>query len=351
MEKFLTPGQTNVGDLFFGTGAISAILKRKGCKVHANDYLEQCKIRAKVILLLSGPPLFNGLKGRLPAQEGQTRLTNSTYLKVLSYLNQIKGFEGFFYSEYSPKGSRSNASTIRKYFIEENAMRIDAIRYQIKKWKSEGAINDLEHSLLLVNLIEAVNRVANISGTYGYFLKKFQENALRPLSLKPFSFIAGRRDHIVTKQDVFEAAEETASNVVYLDPPFTKRQYPAYYHVLETIAMEDTPKLIGKTGMRPWKERASVFCYKYKAKNALEKLIEILWPRTIFLSYSSDGHIQKNELLSILENFGPVTCYEYKYRRFKSNNGTHMPSDSSLKEYLFCLEGEHDQPTSLEKNH
>ena len=32
-------------------------------------------------------------------------------------------------------------------------------------------------------------------------------------------------------------------DTVYLDPPYTKRQYASYYHIPETIAYHDEPKV------------------------------------------------------------------------------------------------------------
>lgn len=329
---------TIMGDLFSGTGAITTQLKRNGYRVHANDYLKQCEIRSKVILFLSNPPSFENLRDIKKSKKGQTTIIDSNYLTVLSYLNQLQGIEGFFYKEYSPEGSSQSSQWERKYFTKDNAKKIDAIREKIKEWKLDGKITDIEHSLLLVNLTEAVNNVANISGTYGCFLKKFEDNALKPLELKPFDFVSGRLDHIVTMEDIFQVARNTQSKIVYLDPPFTKRQYATYYHIPETIAMEDEPELIGKTGIRAWKEKASDFCYKKKALRALEVLIQTLFPRDIFLSYSSDGHIEKQEILQLMQGFGKTRIYEYKQKRFNSNKK--INTQTNLHEYLFYLEGE-----------
>ncbi len=326
-----------IGDLFTGTGAIAARLKRNGFRVHANDYLKQCELRSKIILLLSKPPPFCDLE-KLVRDEAQSTLIDSTYHRVLSYLNRLEEEESFFYREYCPEGSQKHSQWKRSYFTNENARSIDAIRAKIKEWKSDGDVTDLEHSLLLVNLIEAVNSVANISGTYGCFLKDFESNALRLLVLAPFDFIPGPSNHLVTMQDVFKAAEDTPSDVVYLDPPFTKRQYITYYHIPETLALEDDPETIGKTGIRPWKAKASVFCYKRKVPNALRKLIRSLWPRDVYLSYSSDGHMEKDKILELMREFGDVNVFEYKQKRFKSGNRTARRPD--LHEFLFCLEGE-----------
>ena len=271
------------------------------------------------------------------AKKKQKTIIDSDYLNVLSYLNNLEGIEGFFYKEYCPEGSRLHSQWERKYFTENNAKKIDAIRKKIKEWKSAKKITDIEHALLLVNLIESVNTVANISGTYGCFLKKFENNAKKSMMLKPFNFIHGRIDHIVTCEDVFISAQKTNAGIIYLDPPFTKRQYITYYHIPETIASEDEPKIEGKTGISSWEEKASIFCYKRKALKAFKKLLDILWPRDIFLSYSSDGHMNKEEILELLKSYGKTELFEYEQKRFKSNkNHNH----NKLTEYLFYLRRE-----------
>ena len=326
-----------VGDLFSGTGAVAAQLKKNGFRVHANDHLKQCELRAKAILLLSHPPPFRDLEDLMRLEGKQDTITDSTYHRVLSYLNRLEGEEGFFFREYCPEGSQQYTQWERKYFTKDNAKSIDAIRAKIAEWKSDGSITDLEHSLLLVDLIEAVNDVANISGTYGCFLKEFESNAVKPLHMLPFNFISGSCNHLVTMEDVFETSKDTPSNMVYLDPPFTKRQYVTYYHIPETIALEDEPQVLGKTGIRPWERKASDFCYKSRALLALKRLLESLRPRDIYLSYSSDGHIWKQDVLRLVEEFGEVRVFEYGQKRFKS--GMRTANGSDLREYLFCLEG------------
>ena len=56
-----------------------------------------------------------------------------------------------------------------------------------------------------------------------------------------------------------------AESDVVTRPADTKRQYAAYYHILETIAHGDEPVVEGITGLRPWKSKASDFCYKRRA--------------------------------------------------------------------------------------
>jgi len=339
INKTIISGDPIIGDLFCGTGVISSRAKLNGHRVHANDYLKQCFIRAEVLLLLNSPPKFGDVTDTLRIKESIPCITPSKYNDVLAHLNDLDGEEGFFYNEYCPGGSRLHGQWERRYFSDENARKIDAIRNEIKRWVRDHQISHLEHELLLFDLMEAVNEVANISGTYGCFLKNFDKCALKSIQLRQARLVPGRIDHIITMEDIFTVCENTKSDIVYLDPPYTKRQYPTYYHILETIALEDEPVIDGKTGLREWKEKASDFCYKRKALKSLEDLITKLWPKDIFFSYSSDGHMRCEDILSLMKNFGDVQIFEYPQKRFKSNRS--VTKNKDLKEFLFYLRSEH----------
>src|SRR5690606_15405771 len=120
--------------------------------------------------------------------------------------------------------------------------------------------SDLEHSVLLHHLILAANSVANINGTYGYFRSSLTGSALRPLAFKPMEFADTRGCHAVMQGAVENLAPTFRTEAVYLDPPYTKRQYAGNYHVLETLARGDEPPAIGDGGLRPWKDQSSEFC-------------------------------------------------------------------------------------------
>jgi len=72
----------------------------------------------------------------------------------------------------------------RKYFSPKNGAKIDAIRIKIEEWFKEGYISDDEYFYLLTSLLLAVQKVANISGTYGAFNKFWDPRAYKPLTLK-----------------------------------------------------------------------------------------------------------------------------------------------------------------------
>jgi adenine-specific DNA methylase len=55
----------------------------------------------------------------------------------------------------------------------------------------------------------------------------------------------------------------------------------------------------------------------------------------IFISYSSESILPKDQIIKLLENnFTNIKCYEFRHKRFKSNNNGE--NISYVKEYLFA---------------
>ena len=114
-------------------------------------------------------------------------------------------------------------------------------------------------------------------------------------------------------------ASQLNADAVYLDPPYTKRQYAGNYHILETIAREDEPEAMGDGGLRPWKDDASAFCYRKSAGKALDEVMSNLDVADVFLSYSDDGQMCHEEILEILAPYGEIQLHQRKYTRYRSN--------------------------------
>ena len=140
------------------------------------------------------------------------------------------------------------------YLTEHNAGKADAIRAKIEEWAP--ALARAERAVLLRDLVQAVSAVSNTAGTYGCYLKTWKQRALQPLTLRPEDMPLRASDcagHEVRCEDAESVAGDLAGvDVAYLDPPYTKRQYAAYYHLLETLVTGDTPPVSGSTGLPPW---------------------------------------------------------------------------------------------------
>jgi len=275
---------------FCGTGAVAERAARLNWNVTLNDTLLSATITAASRLIAEADVPFRRF---------------GSYQRALDHLNSFPGREGFVFREYSP-ASKERIGFERKYFSRPNAASIDAIRFAIEQLFSQGEITRIEHRLLIADLMSAASRVANIAGTYGCFLRNWLPQASEKLILLPRALFSRPVDLRVFCGDVLQVPVGP-DDVVYLDPPYTKRQYAAYYHILETIAYGDEPEVTGITGLRPWVQNASRFCYRRKALRAISEMIERIPARRIFLSYSSEGHVAIQPLSETLSALGRVS--------------------------------------------
>lgn len=308
-------------DAFSGTGAVAAAAAGRGWPVALNDALPSAVAMSIGATVGRGNVPFEGLGG---------------YARAIALLNAVAGQPGFLHAEYSPASALTGPAE-RRYFTEDNAARLDAMRAQIGSWSQAGLTTAVERELLIADLMQAANSVANISGTYGCFLKDWSPNALRPVRIRERELPSRTTDLDATVGDVF-AVTTTEKDTVYLDPPYTKRQYSAYYHVLETIHAGDAPEVGGVTGLRPWRDKASDFCYKTRALDALTRLILGTTARQILLSYSNEGHVPREHLINALGEAGRVTVHEVKTIGRYRPNARASAKAQSVDEYVIRVE-------------
>lgn len=315
-------------DAFCGTGAVAAAAAGRGWRITLNDSLPSAVAMAVGATVSTENVHFDALGG---------------YTAAVDALNAVPGHPGFIYQEYSP-ASASGGGAERRYFTLANAARLDAMRIQIRSWSESGALNWVEEQLLLADLMRAANRVANISGTYGCFLKNWSVTALRDVHVTSRLLREGATDVQAVVGDVFDLVT-TPDDTIYFDPPYTKRQYSAYYHLLETIHAGDSPAVGGVTGLRPWKDKASPFCYRSRALDALTRLVLGATARRILLSYSNEGHVPLEKLIDSLSAAGNITLHEVKtIGRYRPNAQASAAGDM-VNEYVIEISpvraGEH----------
>lgn len=316
-----TSGSSHFVDAFCGTGVVSRTAALRGWSVSGNDTLLSATYLAEASLL---------------SEEALDFSFFGSYQNTVEMLNTTPLVDGFIWRTYSPASSQF-CEYERRYFSEDNARKIDGVRNKISEWHESGFIGCKEQVLLTADLIEAANDVANIAGTYGCFLKKWMPQAQGPLTLQPRTLFPNSIEHRMCVGDVFNITTDKR-DTVYLDPPYTKRQYASYYHIPETIAYHDEPIVGGVAGLRPWKQIASPFCYKAKALGAVYDCIDRLEAQHIFLSYSSQGHVALSELLETLPRLGKVVLHELgKIGRYRPNR-TAAKGNSAVEEYLIEID-------------
>lgn len=315
------PKGGTVIDPMCGTAVVSRELADRGFRVVASDQLRFPTLHAKARLLHDGAIGFEPI--------------GSSYLECLRQLNELAPVKGFFWKEYSDGGRPANGTRARRYLTADNAARVDAIRQQIVQWRRAG-LKSLAADLLLHDLILAVNRVANIAGTYGFYRSSWNKDSLVPLELRPTPTMVAAAQHQVLQGPAASIVSQLEVDAIYLDPPYTKRQYAGNYHLPETLAQEDEPEAIGDGGLRPWAHDASDFCYRRKAAAAFETILNAARARHVFVSYSDDAHLDKLELLKLLSEYGAVELRTKQHERFRSNGRVARQGD--VHEHLYILE-------------
>jgi adenine-specific DNA-methyltransferase len=320
-EELAPPGG-RIADPMCGTASVAAAARAAGFRVHASDLMTYASHHARVRLLLDEAPSFR-------------RLGRGGYEAALARLEDAIPVEGYLHREFSPDGVPDNGVAPRQYFSAQNAAKLDGIRRDIADWSSQGLLSPIEHALLRHDLVLAANRIANIAGTYGHFRSKWNAQALRPLQLTATAFEPGPvRGHRVDQGRVEDIARRIDVDVCYLDPPYTKRQYAANYHVLETLARGDEPDAVGVSGLRPWRDQYSDFCSKLRIRSSFRVVAQHARFSHLVVSYSEDGLLAVPEMFELLGEFGEVELRTIPGRRFRSNQSK-LPA--AIDEYLFIV--------------
>lgn len=327
-------------DVFTGTTAVAKHFKRLGYTVIANDNLEFCHTLAKAYIELNEYPKFNKLKKVVGDYAGQ-----NTHEKAIGHLNAVEPVGGFVFKNYCPGGTKN----LRTYFSDENGKKIDAIRTRIHEWKKSNLVTELEYYYLLAALIEGVNLVSNVAGTYAACLKTWDKRALKPLILTPPEVIPSKRMNKAFRMDANEIVEKVSTDILYLDPPYNVRQFASNYFLLELIAegwfdkeIKIDPK--SKTGIYFDESKKSLYCQKAAAPEIFADLIRKAKARHILLSYNNEGIIPEKHIRKILSEKGELLRREQNHRRYRSINQTENDPDSvNERLYIVSVNGVKDR--------
>lgn len=298
------------GDLFAGTGIVGQTYKAKGCTVIANDIQYYSYVLNKHFI------------------ENSLKPDDS----ILEKLNGIAPVEGFIYKNYC-EGSGSG----RNYFTNDNGMKCDAIRIELERLYMTGEISEHLYFYYLASLVDSIDKYANTASVYGAFLKHIKKSAQREFKLELLPVIPGRTGKTYN-EDINKLAKRISGDVLYLDPPYNARQYCSNYHVLETIARYDNPKLSGVTGLRDSSEQKSKFCSKRAVADTFEDLIKNVQFKYIFLSYNNEGLMTLETIKEIMSRYGKYHFFTKEYKRFRADRDENRNiTAESTTEYLHCL--------------
>lgn len=225
-----------------------------------------------------------------------------------------------------------------KFFSDRDAKLIGEIREDLENCNNN--LNEKEKCILLASLLYSADRSANTCGHYDAYIKKvnvrssFRFELINPVIKTSFD----ERNIYIFREDANVIAKKIKADIVYIDPPYSSRQYSRFYHVLENIAKWEKPELYG-VALKPIEENMSDYC-KSKALDAFKDLIYSLECKYIIVSYnntySSKSNSSKNkmtlsEIKEVLGKKGETKVISKKHKAF--NTGSTEFIDH--KEYLF----------------
>jgi len=283
-------------DIFAGTGVVSARAASFYKEIILNDLLHSN---------------FVAYKGFF----SQEKYDRTKVLNLVGYYNSItpnKVKANFFSKNYGGK-----------YFTVSSAKLIGFIREDLKRRRSQ--LSDKEYYILLTSLLYSADKIANTVGHYDAFFskivadKKFIFRVIEPL------IKAGKV--LIHQEDANTLVRKIKADIVYIDPPYNSRQYSRFYHVLETLALWDNPKLTGVALKRPT-ENMSEYC-KIKAPVIFEDLIKNIDAKYIVVSYnntynskssSSKNKIKLSDIERILGAKGKTKIFRKSHQFFNAGN-------------------------------
>ena len=202
------------------------------------------------------------------------------------------------------------------YFSYCQAVQIDVIMDAIRHYP-----NTADKNVLLAALLSTTSDIACTVGKHfaqpikardskGKIKKLVYNKAIKDKTVdvtalfeewlnKYVSLPKGKYNNTVLWGDYMECLKTLPDNIrtVYADPPYTRDHYSRFYHVLETMALDDvteisTVKIHGSThvsnGIYRKDRHQSPFCIRSKAPKAFEEMFKAISAagRNLLLSYS-----------------------------------------------------------------
>lgn len=293
----LRPHSGTVLDLFSGTSRVGHALKNAGFGVIANDHnsyahtLAMCYIQADAARV----------------ERDATRIIHD--------LNALPGRDGPFTETYCRAA---------RYFTPENGARIESMREHIESLCLEPELR----AVVLTSLIEAADRVDSTTGVQMAYLKSWAPRALKPIELRLPNILPHPEGQPCRafQLDALEAAHGLSADIAYLDPPYNQHPYASNYHVLNSLVLWDQPELPPptargfKAAIRPdWKERRSAFNGRGTALAAFASVMKTLPARHVLVSYSTDGMIPLEQLVTEAAEYGAVRTFFRDYKRYRTS--------------------------------
>jgi adenine-specific DNA-methyltransferase len=300
-------------DIFAGTGVVAAVACKHFDEIILNDFLH------------SNYAVYKAFFGN----GGWNQEKISNIIKDYNNINGADLNENYFSINFGGK-----------YFSKNSAKIIGFIRENIDENKDN--LTEREYYILIASLLYSTDKIANTVGHYDAFFKKeFVEDNF---FMRPIDPVETKKVSIF-REDANILAKKIQTDIVYIDPPYSSRQYSRFYHILETLTKWDEPELHG-VALKPKPENMSDYC-RVSAKDRFSELVNDIDTKYLVVSYnntydsksnSSQNKIALEQIKNILNRRGKTKIFEKEYRHFNAGN----TSFNNHKEYLFVTNVNHE---------
>ena len=219
------------------------------------------------------------------------------------------------------------------YFAPRQCLEIETLRNIIR-----SVPNDPLNSILLTALAHAMGYAQSSPGHFAQYMPATHPRvqSLRQISVRE-AFLKFLREltinitggeNSVHQSDVhdFLAAPPDglrSSVIAYLDPPYSSAQYSRYYHLLDTVMLDDEPEVFHKGLYRP-DRFASLFCSESRVYSEFARVIrrvsDLGWDLAI--SYGSHALLPVTQLKALAELHYPrMAISERQYAHSMQGRG------------------------------
>ena len=281
------------------------------------------------------------------------------YEKLITHLNSVEPIDGWFTHHYG--GCPDTPSNDKRPWQYHNTKKLDGIRKEIDRL----GLDEIEKSVALTSLIQALDRVDSTMGHFTSYLKNWSSRSRNPLQLRVPQIVqtTSQAEHKVYRGDIFDIINSTDVDLAYLDPPYSSNnekmppsrvRYASYYHVWTTVILDDEPEVFGAANRRvDSRDKVSASVFEEFRKDAegnfiavlaIRRLLEEINAKYVILSYSSGGRATTENLRDAIDSVGRII--EIKEIDYKKNVMAGMrwtdkwvpAADSKNVEYLFLIE-------------
>jgi adenine-specific DNA-methyltransferase len=331
VQKRLHKTKLKMFDVFSGSGITARYFKQFSDLLIVND-LE------KYSSLINECYLSNQDEINMP-------LLRKYYMDIIEEADNHL-IKGIISELYAPQDDTDIQPNERVFYTSRNAMYIDTVRQLI------DTIPHTYQKFFLAPLLSEASIHANTSGVFKGFYKNketgigqfggMNQDALFRITgdIKlPFPVFSNFTcETIICNGDSNKIIKDLPEvDIAYLDPPYNQHPYGSNYFMLNLILDYTYPENISKISGIPDCWNRSDYNKENYALQALTDLVGDIKSKYVIISFNSEGFINIDQMINMLQKIGRTEVLETKYNTFRGCRNLNN-RDIHVKEYLYLLE-------------